>query len=193
MPKSKDQLEQVYAQDRQAWRRWLEKHHASSKGVWLVYFKVNSGQSSVNHSDAVREALCFGWIDSKVKSIDKKRYMQKFTPRKPMSIWSKLNKQLVTELINENLMTQAGLEKIEAAKKDGSWEFLDDVDALVIPSDLLDALNSNEAAKNHFHNFKESLQKQILFWIKSAKRPDTRRKRIDQVVRNAALNRGPLG
>ena len=129
MAKSKDQVEQIYAKDRHSWRRWLELHHATSKGVWLIYYKVKSAKPSVNHTDAVKEALCFGWIDSKVKSIDEERYMQKYTPRNPKSIWSILNKKYITELIDKGLMAPAGLAKIEAAKQNGSWTFLDDVEA----------------------------------------------------------------
>lgn len=110
---------------REEWRKWLEENHRTSLGVWLIYYKVKSGKPSVRYSEAVKEALCFGWIDSKVKSLDEERYMQIFTPRKPKSGWSKLNKQYIEELIEQGLMTTGGLEKIEAAKQDGSWKKLD--------------------------------------------------------------------
>ena len=99
MSKSDEKLKTVYASDRNQWRVWLEKNHRTSLCVWLVYYKVKSGKLSVRYSEAVREALCFGWIDSKVKSLDEERYMQVFTPRKPKSVWSKLNKQCIEELI----------------------------------------------------------------------------------------------
>jgi uncharacterized protein YdeI (YjbR/CyaY-like superfamily) len=146
----------------------------------------------VQYSEAVKEALCFGWIDSKVKSLDAERYQQIFTPRKPKSVWSKLNKQYVAELIAQNLMTAAGLEKIAAAKQDGSWYSLDDIEALVIPEDLQQALARDEAAGKHFAALSKSVKKNILTWIRSAKRPETRQKRIEQTVRAAAQNNNPL-
>src|SRR5689334_11985878 len=98
MPKFEEQLESIYASDRNQWREWLAKNHLTSLGVWLIYYKVKSGQPSVRYSEAVKEALCFGWIDSKVKSLDENRYQQIFTPRRPKSAWSKLNKQYIEEL-----------------------------------------------------------------------------------------------
>ena len=118
-----DQFERYYARDRKEWRKWLEKNHDTSPGVWLIYHKKCSDEPCVSYDEAVEEALSFGWIDSKVNKLDDERYMQVFTPRKPKSIWSKLNKQRVKKLIEQGLMTSAGLEKIEAAKEDGSWYF----------------------------------------------------------------------
>ena len=111
-----ERLESIYASDRASWRDWLQKNHLTRSGVWLVYYKVKSSKSSVLYAEAVKEALCFGWIDSKVKSIDEERYQQIFTPRKPKSVWSKLNKQYIEELIAQGLMTDAGLAKITAAQ-----------------------------------------------------------------------------
>ena len=104
MPKFEDKLNTFQAKNRQAWREWLEQNYTTSIGVWLIYYKVKSGQPSVRYSEAVKEALCFGWIDSKAKSIDEERYRQIFTPRKPKSVWSKLNKQYIQELIEQGLM-----------------------------------------------------------------------------------------
>ena len=126
MPKFDDQLETIYAVDRKAWRDWLRQNHLTSPGIWLIYYKVKSGEPSVRYSEAVKEALCFGWIDSKVKSLDQDRYKQIFTPRKPKSVWSKLNKQYIEELIQAELMSDVGLQKITVAKQDGSWTTLDD-------------------------------------------------------------------
>jgi len=192
MPKFDDQLESIYASDRKKWREWLEKFHLTSFGIWLIYYKVKSGKTSVQYSEAVREALCFGWIDSKVKSLDEDRYQQIFTPRKPKSVWSKLNKQYIQELIEQGLMTQVGLEKIEAAKQDGSWNSLDAIEALTIPIDLKQALEANSSANHNFEAFSNSLKKNILFWIDSAKRPETRLKRIEQTIISAAQNANPL-
>lgn len=192
MSKFEAQLETIYASDRQTWRKWLIRHHRTATGVWLIYYKVKSGQPSIRYSDAVKEALCFGWIDSKVKTLDDDRYMQIFTPRKPKSVWSKLNKQYIEELIAQGLMTEAGLEKINTAKQDGSWTLLDDVEALVIPDDLQKALAINEIANQNFTTFSNSSKKTILQWLSSAKRPETRQRRIEQIIHSAAQNQNPL-
>ncbi|HAA28290.1 MAG TPA: hypothetical protein DCE56_12160 [Cyanobacteria bacterium UBA8553] len=192
MPKPNNQLETFQAKDRKEWREWLKKNHHTSLGVWLIYYKVKSGKPSVQYSEAVKEALCFGWIDSKVKSLDAERYMQIFTPRKRKSVWSKLNKQYIEELIEQGLMTEAGLVKIEAAKQDGSWNTLDAIEELIIPVDLKQALEANETAKRYFEAFSKSSKKNILFWIESAKRPETRLKRIEQTISSAAQNKNPL-
>ncbi|OCQ90609.1 hypothetical protein BCD64_28515 [Nostoc sp. MBR 210] len=192
MPKFEEQLEFIYASDRNQWREWLVKNHLTSLGIWLVYYKVKSGQPSVRYSEAVQEALCFGWIDSKVKSLDENRYQQIFTPRKPKSVWSKLNKQYIEELIAAGLMTEFGLAKIADAKKDGSWTSLDAIEALIVPPDLQQALAANSWANLNFAAFSNSTKKNILFWIENAKRPETRLKRIEQTVTSAAQNRNPL-
>jgi uncharacterized protein YdeI (YjbR/CyaY-like superfamily) len=192
MLKFEERLEKISATSRQEWREWLEKNHQSSIGVWLVYYKVKSRKPSIQYNEAVKEALCFGWIDSKVKSLDEERYMQIFTPRKPKSVWSKLNKQYIEELIEQGLMTLAGLEKIETAKQDGSWNKLDAIENLVIPIDLQKALEANEAAQQNFAAFSRTAKKNILFWIDSAKRPQTRLKRIEQTVNSSAQNKSPL-
>jgi uncharacterized protein YdeI (YjbR/CyaY-like superfamily) len=192
MPKFEEQLENVYASDRSTWRSWLAQNHRISPGIWLIYYKVKSSQSSVRYSEAVKEALCFGWIDSKVKSLDEDRYKQIFTPRKPKSVWSKLNKQYIEELLAQGLLTEAGLAKIEAAKQDGSWNLLDAIEALTIPIDLQQALAAAEAADRHFAAFSNSVKKNILSWIDSAKRPETRQKRIEQTIKAAIQNRNRL-
>ncbi|WP_009630953.1 YdeI/OmpD-associated family protein [Synechocystis sp. PCC 7509] len=192
MPKFEEQLETVYAKDRQVWREWLEKNHRILPGIWLIYYKVKSGKPSVRYSEAVKEALCFGWIDSKVKSLDEDCYMQIFTPRKPKSVWSKLNKQYIEELIEQGLMTAVGLAKINAAKQDCSWTILDAIEALIIPPDLKQALEANETANQNFDAFNNSLKKNILFWIDSAKRPETRLNRIEKTVSSVVHNKNPL-
>ena len=192
MPKFEDKLDTFQAKNRQAWREWLEQNYTTSIGVWLIYYKVKSEQPSVCYSEAVKEALCFGWIDSKAKSIDEERYRQIFTPRKPKSVWSKLNKQYIQELIEQGLMSKAGLEKIEAAKQDGSWTTLDEVEELIIPADLRQALAANKTANQYFKAYNNSTKKNILFWIQSAKRSQTRLKRIEQTINAAAQNQNPL-
>jgi uncharacterized protein YdeI (YjbR/CyaY-like superfamily) len=186
MPRSDHPPELVNAKNRTGWRRWLEKHHATSPRVWLVISKKKSEKTGVAYNDAVEEALCFGWIDSKMNVFDEERYILLFSPRKPRSIWSKSNKLRVQRLIQQGLMTKAGLEKIEAAKQDGSWSALDAIEQLSIPADLQQALERNLTAKKNFTRLNDSAKKMILYWIESAKRQETRAKRIRQAVALAA-------
>ncbi len=192
MLKFESKLETFQAKNRQQWRKWLEENHKDYVGIWLIYYKVKSGKPSIKYSEAVQEALCFGWIDSKVKSLDSERYMQVFTPRRPKSVWSKLNKQYIQELIKEGLMTEAGLQKIELAKQDGSWTKLDAIEELIVPTDLQEALAANITAKKYFESLSKSSKKNLLFWIETAKRSDTRLKRIEKTINSAAQNKNPL-
>ncbi|MCC7551372.1 MAG: YdeI/OmpD-associated family protein [Methanobacterium sp.] len=189
---SLDQLELYYARDREEWHSWLSENHETSPGVWLIYHKKNSKKTSVSYEDAVQEALSFGWIDSKVNALDEERYMQVFTPRKPGSNWSKSNKKRVEQLIEQGLMEPAGLKKVETAKKDGSWTFLDDIEDMVVPEDLKKALNKNKVARENFETFNDSNKKQLLYWIATAKRNKTRIKRINTVVKSAIENKMPI-
>jgi uncharacterized protein YdeI (YjbR/CyaY-like superfamily) len=189
MPKvSLNDFEKVYAKDRATFRQWLEQNHATKSGIWLVYYKKNSGKASISYPEAVKEALCFGWIDSKVNAIDDERYMQVFTPRKAKSVWSALNKKYIAELQEQNLMTAAGLKTIETAKQNGQWESLDKVEALELPEDLAKRFRKNKIAKANFEKFSPSSRKNILQWIASAKREETRQKRIEETVILAAQN-----
>lgn len=182
----------IYAHDRKEWRRWLEAHHETSSGVWLVCFKKNSNKRGVLYDEAVEEALCFGWIDSKANALDEESYIQLFSPRRPKSPWSKLNKLRVNKLVEQSLMTQGGIDVIEASKKDGSWYTYDTIEELRIPSDLEKVLSANQVANTHFKSLSKSSKKQILWWIQSAKRKETRQKRIDQVVELAKERKNSL-
>ncbi len=189
MPKSTTrELQQFYAKDRTTWRDWLEKNHAISPGVWLVYYKKQTGKPSISDDQAIEEALCFGWVDSRPNVLDEERFMKLFSPRKPQSPWSKLNKQRVGKLLAEGMMAPAGLAKIEAAKRDGSWDSYDAVESLTIPIDLQQALAANTAAQNNFAAFPPSSKKNILWWFASAKQPETRHKRVEYTVALAAEN-----
>ncbi|GAP95810.1 YdeI/OmpD-associated family protein [Leptolyngbya sp. NIES-2104] len=192
MPRFEDQLEKIEVIDRATWRNWLQQNHETAIGIWLIYYKVKSSKPSVRYPEAVKEALCFGWIDSKAKSLDDDRYMQIFTPRKPKSVWSKLNKQYIDELIEQGLMTEAGSKKIEAAKLDGSWTSLDAIEALILPPDLIEALGKNAIVQQNFEAFSNSTKKVILYWIESAKRSETRQNRIEKTIIAVAQNRSPL-
>ena len=192
MGKFDDSLGIFQAPNRQAWRNWLHDNHQNCEGIWLIYYKVKSGKPSIRYQEAVQQALCFGWIDSKIKSLDAERYKQIFTPRKPKSVWSKLNKQYIQELIEQNLMTEAGLEKITIAKQNGSWSALDEVEALILPDDLERMLKQNVIANKNFQSFSNYTKKSILFWISNAKRSETRAKRIQKTINSATKNKNPL-
>lgn len=183
-----DLLEQVEVTSRAQWRAWLKKHHTRTTGIWLVTYKKHVADKYLSFADLVQEALCFGWIDSLPRKLDADRTMHYLSPRKPKSMWSAVNKRHVEELVAKGLMTAAGLRKIEAAKADGSWDTLNAVDALEMPTDLKKALAKDKAAKKHFDAFPPSARKFILYWIGSAKTAATRTKRINEVVTLAAQN-----
>ena len=187
-----DSFEQVIAKDRETWRRWLAEHHSTAPGVWLMVWKKGSGRSSVSPEDAILEALCFGWIDSKRQPFDADRYRQVFTPRKPKSTWSRINKERVQRLIRDSSMTDAGLAAIQTAKANGSWHSLDAVEALSVPEDLAAALAEDPVALANFDFYPPSIKKLALHRIASAKRPETRARRIVEIVRLAAANGRPL-
>lgn len=170
------------------WRKWLGVHHAASQGVWLILVKRTAGIPGLFYEEAVEEALCFGWIDSRPNTLDAERYKLRLTPRKAGSVWSQVNKRRIQKLIRARRMTPAGMAKVAAAKKDGSWVRLEEIDRLAIPQDLLVALDRDGQARLNFEGFSASSKKVILFWIASAKRPDTRRKRIAETIRLAGKN-----
>ena len=132
--------------------------------------------------EAVKVAICYGWIDSTVKKLDDERRRQLFTPRKDKSVWSKVNKTYIDELIRENLMHESGLKKIETAKQNGSWESLDAVENLEIPADLQKAFAVNKQALENFNNYSKTYRKSYLYWLNQAKREETRQKRIEEIV-----------
>jgi len=169
-------------EDRSEWRAWLARHHASTVGVFLVYRKKAAGRGNLSYDDAVEEALCFGWIDSRVNTIDATRYRQVFTRRKPKSAWSKLNKQRLEVLIPAGLMHEAGLKAIDRAKRDGSWELLDASEDLVMPDDLAAALDKDKIARTNYDAFTDGRKKSVLRAVYGAKRPETRAARVKEVV-----------
>jgi uncharacterized protein YdeI (YjbR/CyaY-like superfamily) len=185
------ETETFYPSNKKQWRAWLQKNHAKKQSVWLVCYKVKSGKPSITWSDAVDEALCFGWIDSVRKSIDDETFVQFFSKRKPTSAWSKINKAKIERLIDEELMRPAGLASIETAKKNGSWTILDEVEKLTIPKDLDKAFKANKSSKKFFLSLSKSIQKMILQWITFAKREETRQRRIHEVALLAAKKLKP--
>lgn len=188
MSKPKNDLPSFHAHNRQEWRAWLAEHHTSAPGVWLIYYKKASGKPSISYDEIVEEALCFGWVDSRPNALDDERAVFLVSPRNPQSPWSRLNKQRVERLIEQGLMTEAGLAKIEAARQNGAWNQYDDIEDLIIPDDLQTALDDNPTAQANFAAFPPSSKKTILWWIASAKRPQTRAKRIEETVTLAAQN-----
>ncbi len=180
--------QQVQVESRQEWRAWLERNHRTSPPIWLVTFKKHVGDKYVAYEEIVEEALCFGWIDSLGRKLDEDRTMLWLSPRKPGSGWSKLNKDRIEKLLAAGLMTPAGLEKIEAAKEDGSWYALDAVEMLTLPPDLVAALDAYPDARQHFDAFPRSVRRAILEWISNAKRDETRAKRIAETARLAQDN-----
>jgi uncharacterized protein YdeI (YjbR/CyaY-like superfamily) len=183
--------EEYCPKNKMNWRKWLELNHDRKKGVWLVFYKMKSPKYNLSWSDAVDQALCFGWIDSKKLTIDEHSYRQYYTKRKPNSTWSKINKDKVEKLMNNGLMEKSGLESIETAKKNGSWTILDEVEALVIPEDLQNGFDDYKGSMEYFDSLSKSVKKGLLYWVISAKRTETRQKRIIEIVENASKNSKP--
>ena len=183
----------VEPSNRARWRAWLKRNHSRSPGVWLVFNKKESGKPSPSYNDAVEEALCFGWIDSIVKRLDDKQYIQLFTRRKPKSAWSKANKERVERLVASGAMTPAGLTKVEAAKRDGSWSAHDAIDALTVPPELRKAVAVNKRAAATFEQLPPGRKKTVLYYVTGAKRPETRARRIAEMIRALAQNNLPHG
>lgn len=169
--------------DKEDWRSWLDEFHAIEKNVWLVFYKKNSSKQGLVYLDAVEEALCYGWIDSIVKKIDEEKYKQKFTPRNKQSYWSDKNKERVNKLIKEGRMTRWGMDIIEAAKKNGSWDkkMISKIEYQV-PQEFKEALENNIAAKDFFDSLADSYKRQYIGWIASAKKNETRIKRINKAL-----------
>jgi uncharacterized protein YdeI (YjbR/CyaY-like superfamily) len=165
-----------------AWRKWLAKNGTSEKSVWLIYYKKHTGQPSIAYTDAVDAALCFGWIDSTARPIDEDTYMQYFCQRKPTSTWSRVNKLKIEHLTAAGLMEAPGLAVIEVAKQNGNWTILDDVENLVIPEVLETTFAKFKNAKNNFLQFSRTDQRNILQWLKLAKREETVMNRAKEIA-----------
>lgn len=176
------EIETFYPKSRQEWREWLQNNHDKKQSVWLIYYKKKSNIPTVIYSDAVDEALCFGWIDSKIKPLDEDKFMQFFSRRKENSTWSRVNKEKIDRLTKEGLMTEAGFAIIEKAKKNGSWAILDQVEALIIPADLENEFLKRPEAREYFLSLSRSDKRNMLQWLVLAKRQETRQKRITEIV-----------
>jgi len=188
---SKQEIEHFYPMTKEHWRKWLEENHIRGDAVWVVFYNKKSTKPTISWSDAVDEALCFGWIDSKAVTIDIESHKHYFCKRKPNSTWSKVNKEKLKQLIAANKMTDAGLACIEIAKQNGSWTILDEVEELIIPNDLSKAFQDNKGSEKYFLSLSKSKQKYLLQWIALAKQPQTRQKRIDEIALCASEGKMP--
>ena len=183
-----DGREIVQVVDRAAWRAWLAKHHEQTAGIWLAMPRKGSDASAPTYDEAVEEALCHGWIDSTANTLDEQWSLLYFAPRKRGSAWARTNKERIARLARDGLIAPAGQAVIDRAKEDGSWTALDSVEALEVPADLAEALAENPTAAGYFDAFPPGAKKQILWWVVSAKRPETRAKRVAETVRLAEQN-----
>jgi uncharacterized protein YdeI (YjbR/CyaY-like superfamily) len=179
---------EYYPRNRKEWRNWLQKNHAAAQHIWVIIYKKETGKPSVTYAEVVEEALCFGWIDSKPNKRDAESYVLFIAPRKTKSVWSALNKKRIESLLRENKIAAAGLQKIEAAKKDGSWNALDKVDAMEMPAALKKEFSKNKSAFKNFDAFPPSTKKAIYQWMASAKTETTLLKRAAETVTLAAKN-----
>jgi uncharacterized protein YdeI (YjbR/CyaY-like superfamily) len=185
---TRDGVKVLYAKSRKEWRIWLKQNHLSEKSVWLIIYHKDIRTPSVQYEEAVEEALCFGWIDSKPNKRDANSYYLFFAKRKPKSNWSKANRERAEKMIKQGLMTEAGQAMIDLAKRMGTWAALEEVQNSVIPDDLQELFDKNKKAFDNFEAFPPSSKRIILEWILNAKRPETRQKRIEETVKLAERN-----
>lgn len=177
-----------YPTNKAEWRNWLKENHLKEDSIWLIFYKKSAPKPNLSWSEAVDQALCFGWIDSTKKSIDSEKYMQYYCKRKPKSNWSKINKEKVKSLVEQGLMEEAGYKSIDIAKENGSWTLLDKVEALVIPVDLEEEFANYKGAMKYYDSLSKSAKKGLLYWVISAKRTATRQNRILEIAKNASNN-----
>jgi len=186
-----DDLETVEPRDRAEWRAWLAEHHATSPGVWFVAPKVSTGRVTVPYEEMICEALCFGWVDGVLRRLDHERTMLHLSPRRRGSTWARTNKERIARLEAAGLMAPAGRAVVEAAKADGTWTSLDAVEALEVPADLAVALEADPIARAGYDAMPPSARKQVLWSVVSAKRPETRARRVARAVEAVRERRVP--
>ena len=181
-----DEREQVHLETIADWRRWLEANHGRDGGVWLVSWKASTGRSRLTYEESVEEALSFGWIDSKGRTLDDERSMLWFSRRKAGSGWSRSNKERIIRLEGDGRMTAAGRALIDQAIADGSWTLLDAVEDLLVPDDLAGAFDGQPGSRLQWDAFPRSARRALLEWLVQAKRPETRARRVAEVAAKAA-------
>jgi|SRR5437660_6446397 len=187
--KNADSLTIIFFESRQDWEEWLKEHQAATKGLWLKLAKKGTNISSIDYQQALEIALCYGWIDGQKASYDEQHWLQKFTPRGPKSIWSKINCDKATALIAEGRMQPAGMLQVERAKADGRWDAAyDGQSKITVPADLQSELDKNQRAKEFFATLDSRNRYAILFRIQTAKKPETRAARIQKFVEMLAQN-----
>jgi len=177
-----------YASTNEEWRNWLDEYGAREKAVCLILYHKKSKTPCIDYKESIEHALCFGWIDSKANKRDEESSYLQFTPRKPKSNWSNVNKERVARMIAQGLMRPGGQAMIDLAKANGSWEMLADAQNAIIPWDLQKMFDKNTLASENFQRFSPSSRRMILEWITKAKKEETREKRIVQTVELAAKN-----
>jgi uncharacterized protein YdeI (YjbR/CyaY-like superfamily) len=182
-----DDLPIIAFESEAAWEQWLEEHHATSAGLWLKIAKKESGKASILYPEALKVALCFGWIDGQKGKFDKHYWLQRFTPRRSGSPWSRINREKATELIAQGKMREVGLKEIEQAKADGRWEAAYESQSQIsVPDDFQAMLDVNPAAQAFFDQLNSLNRYAILYRITSAKKAETRQKRMEKFI--AMLN-----
>jgi uncharacterized protein YdeI (YjbR/CyaY-like superfamily) len=165
------------------WEKWIAKNHATSTGIWLQIFKKDSGEKTVTYPEAVEVALCYGWIDGQKKKYDAASFIQKFTPRRPKSIWSKRNTEIAERQISEGKMKPAGMIQVELAKSDGRWQqAYDSPSKMKVPEDFLQQLSMNKKAKAFFEGLNKANVYAIAWRLQTAKKPETREKRLKEIL-----------
>jgi uncharacterized protein YdeI (YjbR/CyaY-like superfamily) len=182
-----------HAESRAQWRTWLAAHHDVQRGVWLCSWRAATGRPTCPYAEAVEEAICFGWIDSTVTVLDDERALQMWTRRKPKSTWTRLNRTRATAMEAAGLMTDAGRRAIEVARQNGWWTILEPVENLEEPDDLAAALDTEPEARANWDRFPPSARKQMLLWVISATKDETRARRVGAIVAQAAIGRRAQG
>ncbi|MBK9736304.1 MAG: YdeI/OmpD-associated family protein [Saprospiraceae bacterium] len=175
--------------DRSSWRQWLSDNWDKETSVFLIIYKKDSGIPSISYDEAVDEALCYGWVDSKINKRDERSWYQYFAKRNPKSNWSRVNKVKIEKLIKANLMSKPGLDMVDKAQKTGSWTALDDVENLILPLEMDIIFQKNPIAFGYWEQFPRSVKRGILEWIFNAKKPETKTARIQKTVQMAAENK----
>ena len=182
----------LYFENGVSWRKWLAQNHHNAKEAWLIFYKKHSGKTGISYDEALEEALCFGWIDGKMQGIDEEKYMIRYTPRKAKSVWSKINKEKALRLLESGRMTDAGMAKIEEAKKNGNWDSAyTNRETDELPLDLKNALMQEKDAWYNFQRFANSYRNNYIGWVNGAKSENTRKRRIGEVVKRSSMNKKP--
>ena len=191
MPEAVPPENSVQCETREEWRTWLAENHTRDQGIWLITFKKASSRPSIGYDASVEEAICYGWVDSRTRTLDDERSMLWFAPRRKGSNWSQSNKDRVARLTKAGMMMPPGIAKVEAAKLDGTWTALDAIERLEIPPDLSKAFSEHPGAASNFDAFPRWVKRATLEWISTAKRPATRSRRIDETASLAQKNERP--